>query len=44
MVQESSAAVFILNKGNFKSVVDEYFHKGSCLTNVFPFLFGLLPK
>ena len=44
VVQELLAAIFILNTGNISIVVDKYFYKGSCLMNVFPFLFGLARK
>ena len=43
-VQELLAAIFILDTGNISNTLDEHFYKGSYLINVFPFLFGLIPK
>ena len=43
-VQELLAAIFILDDGNISKTLDEHFYKGSYLINVFPFLFGLIPK
>ena len=43
-VQELLAAVFILNTESINDVLDKYFYEGSHLLNMFPFLFGLLPK
>ena len=43
-VQELLAAIFILDTGNISDILDEYFYEGSYLTNVFPFLFGLVSK
>ena len=44
VVQELLAAIFILDTGNISDILDKYFHVGSYLMNVFPFLFGLVSK
>ena len=43
-VQEFLAAVFVLHTENISGVLDKHFYEDSHLLNVFPFLFGLLPK
>ena len=43
-VQEFLAAIFIKDSGSIIDILDEHFHEDSYLLNVFPFLFGLLPK
>ena len=45
-IQELLAAIFILktSKLSISDVLDKYFCRGSNLMNVFPFLFGLVPK
>ena len=43
-VQELLAAIFVSNNCNIADILDEHFYKGSYLLNVFPFLFGLLPR
>lgn len=43
-VQELLAAIFVMDNVNIIDVLDEHFYKGSYLLNVFPFLFGLVPK
>ena len=43
-VQELLAAIFVSKNCNFLDMLDAHFHKGSYLLNMFPFLFGLVPK
>jgi len=43
-VQELLAAISILESKSVKEMIDQYFHEDSYLINVFPFLFGLMPK
>ena len=43
-VQELLAAIFILRTRNISDVLDKHFYRGSYLMNIFPFLFGLVPK
>ena len=43
-VQELLAAMSILESNNVEETIDQYFHEDSYLMNVFPFLFGLMPK
>ena len=43
-VQELLAAMSILESNNVEDTIDQYFQEDSYLMNVFPFLFGLMPK
>ena len=43
-VQELLAAICILDTCDISDTLDKHFYKGSYLINVFPFLFGLIPK
>ena len=43
-VQELLAAIFVSKNCNVVDILDEHFYKGSYLLNMFPFLFGLVPK
>ena len=43
-VQELLAAIFVSKNCNIVDILDEHFYKGSYLLNMFPFLFGLVPK
>jgi len=43
-VPELLAAISVLHSDSVESTIDLYFHEGSSLSNMFPFLFGLMPK
>ena len=43
-VQELLAAIFVSNNCNIADILDEHFYKESYLLNMFPFLFGLVPR
>ena len=43
-VQELLAAISILDNGSISDILDEHFCEDSYLINMFPFLFGLVPK
>ena len=43
-VQELLAAIFVSKNCNIVDILDEHFYKSSYLLNMFPFLFGLVPK
>ena len=43
-IQELLAAIFISNTGRISDELDKHFYKASYLTNIFPFLFGIVSK
>ncbi|XP_065906610.1 NACHT, LRR and PYD domains-containing protein 4C-like isoform X1 [Dysidea avara] len=43
-VQELLAAILILESKTVEDAINKYFSKTSYLSNVFPFIFGLMPK
>jgi len=43
-VQELLAAISVIQSNTVKETFDKHFYNGSYLINVFPFVFGLMPK